>query len=65
MRTKSKRELLTTVSPRHVIATGTDKARILAEFVTTSGYPRNYALALFNHPPRSRPHTVKRPREKT
>src|SRR5436305_10731667 len=61
----SKRELLTTVSPRYVTATGADKARILAEFVATTGYHRKYALALLNHPPRPRPRTIKRPREKT
>ncbi len=61
----SKRELLTTVSPRYVLATGTDKARILDEFVATTGYHRKYALALLNHPPRSRLRTLKRPREKT
>ncbi len=61
----SKRELLATVSPRYVTATGTDKARILAEFVAITGYHRKYALALLNHPPRSRTRVVKRPRAKT
>jgi len=61
----SKHELLTTVSPRYVTATGADKARILEEFVATTGYHRKYALALLNHPPRARSRPVTRPREKT
>ena len=65
MSTTSKRELLTTVSPRSVLATGTDKARILDEFVATTGYHRTYALALLNHPPRFRPRPIRRPRGKT
>jgi len=60
----SKRELLTVVSPRYVIATGAEKQRILAEFVATTGYHRKYALTLLNHPPRSRSRPVRRPREK-
>ncbi len=64
MSTTSKRDLLTTVSPRYVLATGADKARILDEFVATTGYHRKYALALLNHPPlRTRP--IRRPRGKT
>jgi hypothetical protein len=43
MSTKSKRELLTTVSPRYVTASGADKQRILDEFVATTGYHRKYA----------------------
>ncbi len=61
----SKRELLTTVSPRYVIATSANKGRILDEFVATTGYHRKYALALLNHPPRSRSRPVRRPRAKT
>ncbi len=61
----SKRELLTVVSPRYVIATGAEKQRILAEFVATTGYHRKYALTLLNHPPRARSRPVKRSREKT
>lgn len=64
MSMKSKRELLTTVSPRYVTATGTDQARILDEFVATTGYHRKYALALLNHPPLPRSRPIKRPREK-
>lgn len=65
MSTRSKRELLTTVSPRYVTATGTDKARILDEFVATTGYHRKYALALLNHPPLLRSRALRRPRTKT
>ncbi len=61
----SKRELLAVVSPRYVTATGAEKDRILAEFVATTGYHRKYALALLNHPPRSRSRPVTRPRAKT
>ncbi len=61
----SKRELLTTVSPRYVLATDTDKARILDEFVATSGYHRKYAITLLRHPPPPRRRPITRPREKT
>ncbi len=61
----SKRELLTVVSPRYVTATGVEKQRILAEFIATTGYHRKYALALLNHPPRSRSRPITRPRAKT
>ncbi len=37
---KSKRELLAVVSPRYVTAAGTEKGRILDEFVATTGYHR-------------------------
>jgi hypothetical protein len=63
MGTKSKRELLTTVSPRYVTATGTDKARILDEFVATTGYHRKYAITLLRHPPAPR-RPITRPRAK-
>jgi hypothetical protein len=61
---KSKRELLTTVSPRYVLATGAEKQRILDEFVATTGYHRKYALALLNHPPLPRPRVIRRSRKK-
>jgi hypothetical protein len=65
MSMRSKRELLMTVSPRYVTATGADKARILAEFVATTGYHRKYALTLLNHPPAPRFRTIRRPRAQT
>jgi len=42
-----------------------EKQRILAEFIATTGYHRKYALALLNHPPRSRSRPITRPRAKT
>jgi hypothetical protein len=60
----SKRELLTTVSPRYVTATDTDRARILDEFVAATGYHRKYAITLLNHPPPPRRRPITRPRAK-
>ena len=65
MSMKSKRELLAVVSPRYVLATETDKVRILNEFVAATGYHRKYALTLLNHPPLPRSRPVRRPRAKT
>lgn len=65
MSIKSKRELLTTVSPRYVTATGMDKQRILDEFVATTGYHRKYAITLLRHPPAPRRRPITRPRHKT
>ncbi len=64
MSMKSKRELLTTVSPRYVTATGTEKRRILDEFVATTGYHRKYAIALLRRPPLPRHQPITRPRGK-
>src|SRR6476661_5924215 len=64
MSMKSKRELLTTISPRYVTATGADKQRILDEFVATTGYHRKYAIALLRHPPPPRRRPILRPRAK-
>jgi len=65
MSTKSKRELVRTVSPRYVTAIGAEKARILQEFVAITGYHRKYALALLNHPPLPRCRPITRSRAKT
>lgn len=65
MSTRSKRELLTTVSPRYVTASGADKQRILDEFVATTRYHRKYAITLLNHPPAPRRRPITRPRQKT
>jgi len=51
MSTKNKRERVRTLSPHYVVATGAEKARILDEFVVTTGYHRKYALTLLNHAP--------------
>jgi hypothetical protein len=64
MGTQSKRELVTSISPRYVTATGADKARILDEFVATTGYHRKYAITLLRHPPAPRRHPITRPRAK-
>jgi hypothetical protein len=64
MSMQSKRELLTTVSPRYVTATGAEKRRILDEFVATTGYHRKYAIALLRRPPLPRRQPITRPREK-
>ncbi len=65
MSTTSKRELLATISPRYVLATDADKARILDEFVATTGYHRKYAITLLRHPPPPRRRPITRPRQKT
>ena len=65
MSAKSKRELVTTLSPRYVLASDVDKRRILDEFVATTGYHRKYALALLNHPPVPRRVSIRRPRATT
>lgn len=65
MSVTSKRELLSTVSPRYVLATDADKARILDEFVATTGYHRKYAITLLRHPPAPRRRPITRPRQKT
>jgi len=62
MSMKSKRELLLTISPRYVMATGAEKHRILDEFVVTTGYHRKYALFLLHHPPSPRTRPIRRPR---
>jgi hypothetical protein len=64
MRTKRKRALVTTVSPRSVTATGVDKQRILDEFVAPTGYHRKYAITLLRHPPAPRRRPITRPRHK-
>jgi hypothetical protein len=64
MSMQSKRELLTTVSPRYVTASGADKQRILDEFVATTGYHRKYALTLLRHPPPPRRQPITRPRQR-
>ena len=54
MSIQSKRELLAAVAPRYRTARGTDKQRILDEFVASTGYHRKYAIQLLNHPVKTR-----------
>ena len=54
MSIQSKRELLAAVAPRYRTARGTDKQRILDEFVASTGYHRKYAIQLLNHPLKAR-----------
>jgi hypothetical protein len=58
----SRRELLAVVVPRYRAAQGTDRKRILDEFVASSGYHRKYAIQLLNHPPKAPPARKKRQR---
>jgi hypothetical protein len=53
MSQRSRRELLAVVAPRYRAAHGSDRKRILDEFVESSGYHRKYALHLLNHPPKA------------
>ncbi|HXX78519.1 MAG TPA: DDE-type integrase/transposase/recombinase [Ktedonobacteraceae bacterium] len=62
MSQRSRRELLTVVVPRYRAAQGTDRKRILDEFVGSSGYHRKYALQLLNHPPKAPPVRKRRQR---
>jgi hypothetical protein len=58
----SRRELLAVVVPRYRAAHGTDRKRILNEFVGSLGYHRTYAIQLLNHPPKAPPARKKRQR---
>jgi hypothetical protein len=51
MSLQSRRELLAGASKRYVKADGSQRTRILDEFVAPTGYERNYAIHLLNHPP--------------
>jgi len=50
-----KRELLEAIRPRYLRANKAEKARILDEFVATTGYHRKYAIRLLHHGPSRRP----------
>jgi hypothetical protein len=58
----SRRELLASIAPRYRGAKRVDKQRILEEFTAATGYHRQYAIQLLNHPPRPRPGAITRPR---
>jgi len=54
MSIRARRELLEAVAPRYKRAAGSEKQRILDEFVHSTGYARKYAIHLLNHVPRER-----------
>jgi hypothetical protein len=54
MTIKSRRELVTAVTPRYGAARGKERERILDEFVASTGYNRKYAIHLLRHPPSER-----------
>ena len=49
LRTQARRILLQQVAPAYHHASGSQRQRILEEFVTATGYVRKYALWLLNH----------------
>jgi hypothetical protein len=58
----SRRELLAVTAPRYRAAQGSERSRILEEFVASTGYHRKYALTLLNHPLSKGPPRQKRQR---
>lgn len=58
----SRRELLASIAPRYRGAKRVDKQRILEEFTAATGYHRQYAIQLLNHPPPPRSVAITRPR---
>jgi hypothetical protein len=58
----SRRELLASIAPRYCAAKRFDKQRILEEFTAATGYHRQYAIQLLNHPPSLRTGAITRPR---
>ena len=58
----SRRELLASIAPRYRVAKRVDKQRILEEFTAATGYHRQYAIQLLNHPPSPRRVAITRPR---
>jgi len=64
MSQQSRRELLAVVVPRYRAAHGTDRKRILNEFVGSLGYHRKYAIQLPRFRPKCSPFDfrLKRPR---
>ena len=47
---RARRELLVRVAPRYQEARGTQKSRVLDEFVAATGYARKYAIRLLHGP---------------
>jgi hypothetical protein len=58
----SRRELLASIASRYRGAKRVDKQRILEEFTAATGYHRQYAIELLNHPPPPRTVAITRPR---
>jgi hypothetical protein len=58
----SRRELLAVTAPRYRATQGSERSRILEEFVASTGYHRKYALTLLNHPLSKGPTRQKRQR---
>ena len=58
---QAKRELLLQIAPRYREASSALKELILDEFVAATGYARNYAIRLLNHPAEQKL-TITRPR---
>ena len=54
MRQTSKRELVAAIRPRYTLGSRTEKRLVLDELVATTGYHRNYAIQVLNHPPKRR-----------
>jgi hypothetical protein len=59
---QAKRELLGQVALRYREATSRQKQSILDEFIAATGYARKYAIRLLNHPARTPPGPLTRPR---
>jgi hypothetical protein len=59
---QAKRELLVSVGARYREAGHRQKAVMLDEFVTTTGYSRKYAIRLLTNPPPGRAEAIQRPR---
>jgi hypothetical protein len=51
----SKCELVAALRPRYTLGNRTTKQRVLDELVVATGYHRQYAIQLLNHPPIRRP----------
>ena len=58
----TRRGLIASIWPRYREARWDDKQRILDEFTAATGYHREYAIAVLNHPPAERPLPIHRPR---
>src|ERR1043165_9240807 len=64
MSLQSRRELLAALKDRYWKASRLEKAKMLDEFVAATGYQRDYAITLLNHPPAARQERLKRSRKR-